>query len=165
VRPDRLRIAAGLVVAAVFGACGGDDQPLQARQAEVAERGAEVMPFDLEATTHRFEPTATGLVETVVADDPADDEEIGLIRDHLADERERFEQGDYRDPAAIHGDDMPGLAQLEAGADAVTVELDQLPDGARLTFASDDPELVDALHRWGEAQTSDHGTHADHQDP
>jgi len=153
------------MVGVLFGACGGDDQSLQDRQTQVAERGAEVMPFDLDATTHRFEPTLTGLVETVVADDPADDEEIGLIRGHLAAEQERFEQGDYRDPAAIHGDDMPGLAQLEAGADAVTLELDQVPDGARLTFTSDDLALIDALHRWGEAQTSDHGTHADHQNP
>ena len=65
-----------LVVGVLFGACGGDDQSLQERQAEVADRSAEVMPFDLDATTHRFEPTATGLVETVVADDRADDEQI-----------------------------------------------------------------------------------------
>ncbi len=42
------------------------------RQAEVATRGAEVVPFDLEATTHRFRDTPTGGRHTVVADDPGD---------------------------------------------------------------------------------------------
>ena len=37
----------------------------------------------------------------------------------------------------------------------------KLPDGARLTFSTDDPDLVNALHRWAEAQTTDHGEHAD----
>jgi len=55
---------------------------------------------------------------------------------------------------------MPGLAELEAGADSVTVTFEDLVDGARLVFTTDDPGLVDALHRWGEAQTTDHGAHA-----
>lgn len=131
------------------------------RQAEVAERGAEVMPFDLEATTHRFEPTDTGLVQTVVADDPADGEQVALVRDHLAAEADAFRQGDFGDPAAIHGDDMPGLAELEAAAGEVEIALDEVPDGARLTFTADSPDLVDALHRWAEAQVMDHGAHAD----
>lgn len=119
------------------------------------------MPFDLEATTHRFEPTDGGLVQTVVADDPGDDEQVGLVQEHLVGEAERFRDGDYRDPAAVHGPSMPGLAELEAGADAITIEYQPLDDGARLTFGSDDPALVDALHRWGEAQMSDHGRHAE----
>jgi hypothetical protein len=148
----------GVLLAACGGACGGDGA---SRQDEVAERGAEVMPFELDATTHRFEPTATGLEQTVVADDPGDGEQVALIRQHLADEAERFRAGDYGDPAAIHGDDMPGLADLEAGAAAVDVVLTEVADGARLTFTSADPALVDALHRWAAAQTMDHGEHAD----
>lgn len=164
-RPERrLLLAVGAVVTASLlpVACGdgdpGGDQT--DRQAEVAERGADVMPFDLDATTHRFEPTDAGLVQTVVADDPADADQVGLVRSHLGEEAERFRGGDYRDPAAIHGDDMPGLAELEAGAERVVITLDELADGARLTFTSSDPDLVDALHRWGEAQTMDHGRHA-----
>jgi hypothetical protein len=151
---------------AVVGACGGGaDEQLAERQSEVAERGADVMPFDLDATTHRFEPTDTGLTQTVVADDPSDTSQVELIRDHLAHEADRFEQGDYGDPATTHGDEMPGLTELEAGADSVTINYDELPDGARLAFTTDDPTLVDALHRWGRAQTTDHGTHAEHSDP
>jgi hypothetical protein len=160
VRRDRRR-AALVALGVLLVACGDGSRAAPAdRQDEVAERGAAVMPFDLDATTHRFEPTGSGLVETVVADDATDAEQIGLIRGHLSHEAERFQRGDYRDPAAIHGDDMPGLAELEAGADAVRVTFERLAAGARLVFRSDDAELVDALHRWGEAQTADHGTHA-----
>jgi len=145
-------------------ACGGDDTtdgPTTAdRQDAVAERGAEVMAFDLDATTHAFRPTDDGLVEDVTADDAEDGENILLIREHLADERERFARGDYGDPAQIHGDEMPGLAELEAGADEIEIFYEVLDDGARLTFTADDPALVDALHRWGEAQVTDHGEHA-----
>jgi hypothetical protein len=143
----------------MLGACGGDGDA--SRQDAVAEQGAEVMPFDLDATTHRFDPTDTGLVETVVADDPGDGDQVALVQQHLADEAERFRRGDYGDPAAIHGREMPGLSELSAGAAAISIEYADLPDGARLTFTTDDPTLVDALHRWGEAQVMDHGAHAE----
>jgi hypothetical protein len=151
-------------VGLTLGGCGGGGpspgDELAERQAEVADRGAEVMPFALDATTHRFTPTADGLVQTVIADDPGDREQAALVRQHLADEAERFRRGDYGDPAAIHGDDMPGLAELEADPTAITIELTAVPAGAELTFATDDDALVGALHRWGEPQISDHGAHA-----
>ena len=89
-------VAAGLVTVtiaavAVF-ASRGDDDP-DGKQALVAERGRGVMPFDLERTTHRFEKRASGGVQTVVADDPADREQVGLIRTHLAKEARLFRQG------------------------------------------------------------------------
>jgi hypothetical protein len=153
-RAERL---AGAVLLVTLVSCSNPD-----RQAEVAERGAEVMPFDLDATTHRFEPTDDGLTETVVADDPSDGDQVALVQTHLIEEADRFRDGDYGDPASIHGEDMPGLATLEDRADAITVVVDLLSDGARLTFSTGEADLVDALHRWGEAQVSDHGDHAEH---
>jgi hypothetical protein len=147
----------------LVAACGddkGDASTSTDRQAVVADRGSAVMPFDLEATTHTFTPTDDGLIEDVTADDPDDAENIALIREHLTDERERFQRGDFGDPARIHGDEMPGLGALEAGAADIEVTYEDLDDGARLTFTSEDPELIEALHRWGEAQVTDHGEHA-----
>jgi hypothetical protein len=151
-------LSAALVVALV--ACGGGPDR-DAEVAEVAERGAEVMPFDLEATTHHFAPLPAGLEQTVVVDDPADTGQLALVRDHLRHEADRFAAGDFGDPAAIHGDHMPGLAALEAGYQAVDVAYAEVPDGARITYLTDDPALVTALHDWGEAQVSDHGAHAE----
>ena len=167
--PARLAGLALSLLALAPAACGSDGSDgggsgsaLEERQAEVAERGAEVMPFDLDATTHRFEPTGTGLVQTVVADDPSDGEQVALVREHLAAEAEAFRRGDFGDPAEIHGEDMPGLAALEGAAGEVDVVLAELPDGARLTFTAGTPELVEALHLWAEAQVMDHGDHAEH---
>src|SRR5215218_5337332 len=49
----------------------------------MADRAAQVMPFDLNATTHTFTKTDTGGVEHVVANDPGDQRNITLIRQHL----------------------------------------------------------------------------------
>jgi hypothetical protein len=177
VRPDGPRRAwpalaalaatAAVVAAGSTGCADGDDGGAGSsadRRAEVADRGAEVMPFDLEATTHRFRPTDDGLVQTVVADDPDDREQVELVRRHLADEAERFAAGDYDDPASIHGDEMPGLVELRAGAADIEVAYAEVDAGAAITYTTDDAELVAALHDWAEAQVADHGDHAEHAD-
>ena len=122
------------------------------------------MPFDLEATTHRFEARDDGLVQTVVADDPGDAEQVDLVREHLTTEVERFAAGDFGDPASIHGDAMPGLAEVSAAADRIDVAYAEVTAGATITFSTGDPDLVEALHAWGEAQVADHGDHAEHLD-
>ncbi|MFD5259118.1 aspartate carbamoyltransferase [Streptomyces bobili] len=156
-------IAAGSVGAALAAVLligspqdnGGD------RQETVAERGQSVMPFDLEQTTHRFTPTKTGGVQDVVADQPDDAKQIGLIRTHLQKEAKAFSQGDFGDPAQIHGDSMPGLKGLQEGYERIEVRYRERPEGAILTYTTDEPALVDALHGWFKAQLSDHGDHAE----
>jgi hypothetical protein len=150
-----------MVVGGVVGAIvvsSGDDE--STRQEEVAERGASVMPFDLSATTHVFDATDGGGIQTVVADDPIDREQITLIRSHLREEVERFRIGDFGDPATIHGHDMPGLSVLEAKHDALAISYRDLRAGAEITYHSDDPSVIAALHDWFAAQLSDHGSHA-----
>ncbi|WP_218021079.1 hypothetical protein [Nocardia crassostreae] len=92
------------------------------------------------------------------AHEPADAEQIRLIREHLTAEAAKFATGDFSDPTTIHGDEMLGLADLRAGVNRFTVRYEELPDGAILHYSSNEPALVDALHRWFEAQSSDHGT-------
>ncbi len=153
-------------VAALSGGCAADPStstPASSdRQAEVAERGASVMPFDLESTTHQFTKTDTGGVQTVVADDPQDTAQITLIREHLTEEVDRFRRGDFTDPARIHGNDMPGLEALSAHGGRITIDYETTPAGARATYTTSDTELREALHAWFDAQVSDHGSHATH---
>jgi len=134
---------------------------LAERRTEVAARGAQVMPFDLNRTTHVFDPTPDGGRQTVTADDPGDAEQVRLIREHLREERAAFARGDFTDPSAIHGRDMPGLRALEAGSRRIEVGYTELPGGAILRYTTTDPALVDALHAWFRAQVSDHGSHAE----
>ncbi|MFF8842200.1 aspartate carbamoyltransferase [Streptomyces sp. NPDC015127] len=167
-RPRRLRrglaaLAAVSLLATAAG-CGTSaaDAPPTARQQDVARKGASVMPFDLERTTHRFVPVDDGLRQEVVSDTATDAEQVRLIREHLTHEAERFRRGDYADPARIHGAGMPGLRELSAGSAGIEVSYSERPDGAALRFRTADPALVDALHRWGAAQVADHGEHAEH---
>jgi len=162
----RFVVAGTAAAAAVIGALVGvvavlapDDDP--GRREIVAERGGMVMPFDLERTTHVFDADTTGGVQTVVADDPTDIEQVELIRAHLREEADRFGAGDFGDPAAVHGHDMPGLETLEARFEALEVTYDLIDAGGQVIYRSEDPTVVAALHDWFDAQLSDHGAHAD----
>jgi hypothetical protein len=154
---------AALVLAgvAVAGAARDRGVPDPQRRTEVAERGSDVMPFDLDRTTHRFAKNGRGGVQTVVADDPSDAAQVSLVRQHLRAEAARFAAGDFTDPARVHGDQMPGLAALRAAGGRVDVRLADLPAGASLTYTASEPALVSALHDWFDAQVSDHGGHAE----
>lgn len=134
--------------------------PATERQETVATQGAEVMPFDLERTTHIFEKREDGGLQQVVADDPDDAEQIRLIRGHLLEEAERFREGDFHDPAMIHGEDMAGLHELMLGAERIKIVYSELPDGAQIQYTTDDTELVAAIHAWFDAQLADHAAHA-----
>lgn len=138
------------------------DQGNDSEEADFAEREQTVMPFDLNATLHVFEDTATGGVQRVVVTNPDDTENIDLIRSHLAEEAQAFARGDFGDPSYLHGEDMPGLADLKMAGKKGLLEVSyrDLPDGAELSYTSSDRAVVIALHLWFQAQVIDHGEHA-----
>ena len=163
-RVQALLAALALVVAATAYVLisRGEQQALAARHAEIAAKSRQVMPFDLERTTHRFTKSATGGLQTVTSDDPSDAEQVRLIREHLTEEAAGFGKGDYGDPASIHGGEMPGLRELEAGHTRIDIRYAQAPAGAQITYTTSDPALLKALHAWFDAQVTDHGQHAEH---
>jgi hypothetical protein len=56
---------------------------------------------------------------------------------------------------------MPGLAEMRAaGAQELEVIYSELPDGAQIIYRSSSPHIVAAIHRWFDAQLSDHGQDA-----
>ena len=61
-----------------------------------------------DATTHRFEPRANGLEQTVVADDPDDTEQVDLIRQHEL------------PPVSRRGPSCPSTPRHRAGSSAST---------------------------------------------
>jgi hypothetical protein len=130
-----------------------------ARRADVERKSEEVMPFSMDATRHVFSPTANGGTQAVVVTE-GDPRQIALVRSHLRKESAAFARGDFADPMAIHGAAMPGLAALQAARGKLQVRYAQIPNGAKIVFASHDARTIDALHRWFAAQVSDHGAHA-----
>lgn len=151
--------AAALVVggAIAWSAASGG---APSRQQVVADRGAQVMPFSLDATTHVFAPDAQGGTQRVIAKDRGDGDNLRLIREHLREEADAFRRGDFADPSSIHGNDMPGLADLRGGYRNIDVRYRELPDGAEIAYRTGDGTLVAAVGAWFAAQLGDHGDDA-----
>ena len=161
-----LLVASSSVLLAVLGTlgvlfwAGWFTPPPANQQAMVHNMGGQVMPFDLNQTTHIFEMTESGGVQQVIAKDPGDKGQISLIQQHLQHEAMRFSAGDFSDPTSLHGGDMPGVKELARGAAQLKIEYMALPNGAQITFTTQDLQLITAIHRWFGAQLSDHGSDA-----
>ena len=56
---------------------------------------------------------------------------------------------------------MPGLSVLKERYDQIAVELIETDTGARITYTTGDSDIVEAIHDWFAAQSSDHGDHAE----
>lgn len=151
-----------LVPATIDAAEPADDKRLD----EVAERGVHVMPFDLEKTTHIFTKTESGGIQKVTAKSISDQEQVSLIRSHLSEIANEFKQGNFSNPEKIHGGDMPGLSGLKAAKPGeIKIEYKALPIGAQINYSTESPQLINAIHRWFDAQLSDHARHAEHGQP
>ena len=137
------------------------EEASEPRLDEVARRGAQVMPFSLEQTTHIFAKTEKGGLQQVIVKETSNTGQVKLVQAHLSKISREFAQGDFSDPARIHGEDMPGLAELrKAKPGEITIEYKELSNGAQINYATDDPALIEAVHQWFDAQLSDHARHA-----
>jgi len=133
---------------------------LSQRQQMIHSRSHMVMPFDMNRVTHYFIKKDNGGVLMIKAKDQEDTAQISLIRSHLTKENEMFSQGNFRDPAALHGANMPGIKTLAETKDRYQVKYTEIPAGAKLTFTSKDTAVINALHIWFDAQLKDHGKDA-----
>lgn len=130
------------------------------RQTMVHAMGTNVMPFDLERTTHIFIMTQTGGVQQVVTKSDTDAAQVALIQQHLQHEAQRFGSGDFSDPSTLHGLEMPGISVLSSHASALTIRYTPLATGGQITYTTDDITLITAIHQWFGAQLNDHGRDA-----
>ena len=146
-----------LILLFLVGCNASSDAP---RQAMVHEKGSHVMPFDLGATQHIFQMTDNGGIQLVVAKKGNDTDQIDLIRQHLELETVKFENGDFSDPASLHGATMPGIDELSKNIAEIDIEYIEVPGGGQITFKADDIHLITEIHRWFGAQLSDHGSDA-----
>ena len=119
------------------------------------------MPFSLARTCHVFLKTATGGIQKVIAKNPGDGEQINLIRGHLMEMVNDFKLGDFSDPIKIHGEQMPGLAELtKAQPKQLKIQYQELPQGGQISYSAKQSRLIHAIHHWFDAQLSDHAHHA-----
>ena len=134
---------------------------LASRQEKIHEQGSSVIPFDLNQTTHIFKKTDSGGIQQVVVKDITTDAgQIPVIRMHLQMEASYFQQGNFSDPMALHGDSMPGVEALAQSAGKIKITYSELENGAQIAYESEDTDTIAAIHQWFDAQVSDHGADA-----
>lgn len=127
------------------------------RLEEVTQRGMHVMPFDLKQTQHIFSKTETGGIQQVIVRNSSNAQQSELIRQHLTKISQEFAHRDFSNPAKIHGQDMPGLAELrKAKLGQLDDEYKEVENCAEITYSSEEPALIDAIHRWFDAQLAEH---------
>jgi hypothetical protein len=157
----QLAVACLLIAVSATTPTQAVEKASEQRLDEVAQRGIHVMPFNLEQTTHVFSKTEKGGLQQVIVKDSANAEQIKLIREHLTKISNEFRKGDFSDPAKIHGDTMPGLDELrKAKPGQIDVVYKELSNGAEITYTTNVPVLINAIHQWFDAQLSDHARHA-----
>jgi hypothetical protein len=131
------------------------------REEQIHQMAHSVVPIDTSKTLYLFKKTKAGGVQRVVAKDPRATDQAAIIQWHVKHETERFQHGDYSDPAMPHGADIAALKELQAGASHIQVSFAAaLPAGAEITFNTTDRHMLTALHRWFGAHSSEHGAHA-----
>ena len=157
---ERARASHLFAISMVVLLLGNDCVIAQTPQQHVHDISHGVMPFDVTKTVHVFKMTESGGVERVVVRNKGDADQVLLVQQHLRKEADRFQRGNYSDPAALHGADMPGLKELQLGAKEIKVSYSKLADGAEIVFKTTNPHLLTAIHRWFGAQLSEHGSDA-----
>ena len=136
------------------------DSTLEHRQHMIHSESHMVMPFDMNKVTHYFIKNEYGGIITIKVKDEKDTAQIELIRSHLKKEQKLFSKADFRDPKTLHGEEMSGLEVLSGSEGKFDVKYNEIPKGASVTFSSKDSTVVNALHKWFDAQLKDHGSDA-----
>lgn len=110
---------------------------------------------------HIFSKTEKGGLQQVIVKKSSNAEQIKLIHDHLSKISQEFIHGDFSNPIKIHGEAMPGLAELRtAKPGLIKIAYKALPNGAEIDYSTDEPKLIKAIHQWFDAQLNDHARHA-----
>ncbi len=158
----RLAVAA-LVLAgtAVVGAHQTQTPPKPAPadpHAQMNMRGAEVMGFDQDKTTHHFYLYPDGGAIDVSVKDAADKTDLDAIRSHLPHIAMMFGMGDFSAPMMVHSTNVPGTKELAARKDQIAFKCLETPKGGRVDIVTHDKAALEALYEFLRFQIADHKT-------
>lgn len=125
--------------------------------AAVQARGADprAMGVDQYTSPHRFDALPDGgRIELQRATD--DSAGVAQIRRHMREIAAAFTAGDFRTPAFVHAQEVPGTDVMAAKRGAITYEARDLPRGAEVRITTRDPEALRAVQRFIAFQRGDH---------
>src|SRR5262247_2110662 len=135
-KPTRPILVAGIAVLSFVVALGVlyavGSKSRRSREGEAGFLHPEIKPFDARKTKQIFQLLLNGGLQTVVAVNAADQEQIGLIQARLKEQAEKFQNGDFSDSAMIHGGETPELAEMRLGVKQITIRYDPMSDGGQI---------------------------------
>jgi hypothetical protein len=121
-------------------------------------RGAMVMGFDQEKTTHHFLLFTDGGAIDISANEGSDEESRNAIRSHLPHIARMFSEGNFAAPMLVHASDVPGAAELAKRKDRIRYTYVETPRGGRVDIVTKDDAALRALHEFLRFQIRDHDT-------
>jgi hypothetical protein len=154
----RTIIAAALLAFAPAAAAGDQTPSTHRHSAELNARGAKIMGFDQEKTTHRFLLFADGGAIVVAISDPADAANLAAIRSHLPHLATMFGAGNFAAPMLVHDANVPGATDLARLRDRIEYKYTETRDGGRVDITTTDAGAVAAVHAFLRFQITDHET-------
>jgi hypothetical protein len=128
------------------------------KEAEMKKRGAVVMGFDQNTTTHHFRLTVTGGFIQVEVNDSADAGNRELIRRHLKTIAEEFASGNFGKPFATHDEMPPGVKTMQRNKAAISYQFESTESGGRVRISTKSADAAKAVHDFLRYQITEHAT-------
>ena len=135
-----------------------DQAPKPDAHAGMNARGAHVMGFDQDKTTHRFLLHPDGGAVDIFVKDPRDTANRDAIRSHLPHIAQMFAEGNFAAPMLIHDTNVPGTDQMTALKNRIRFAYVETPAGGRLDIVTTDAAALKAVHEFMRFQIRDHKT-------
>src|SRR5689334_22626385 len=124
----------------------------------VISRGAMVMGFDQEKTTHHFHLYKDGGSIEVTANSADDSANRAAIRNHLPHIAQMFAEGHFDAPMEVHAQTVPGTRELAKFKDKVSYKYVEMSNGGRVDIFTRDAAALRAVHDFLKFQIMDHKT-------
>ena len=128
-------------------------------QTAMLERGNIAMGFNQSAIHHHFMATSTGGEIMIMSLNTSDTKTINEISSHVKDIQYEFSQGDFTKPFYIHDQVVPGTGVMTAKKDLIQYSIKNIDGGSILILTTNDTELLDAIQKFMNFQSSQHMNH------
>ena len=132
---------------------------LVALQGTTDHRGAMVMGFDQDKTTHHFLLYEDGGAIDISVKDTTDAKNRDAIRAHLPHIAAMFGTGDFNAPMTVHDSrNVPGTATMAELKDKIAYRYVETARGGRVEIVTRDKNALAAVHQFLTFQIRDHKT-------
>jgi hypothetical protein len=128
------------------------------KQKALKKRGADVMGFDQDATTHHFKLTPDGGAIEVTAKIGADSAVVAEVRNHLRAIASEFARGNFNQPFQTHGEVPSGVSVMQKSDRAISYRYEDLPLGGAVRIETKDTRAREAVHEFLRYQITEHRT-------